>query len=337
MSIRSVHSARGHPAPHPRSCSPVRRKSQAAFPVLCPGGPLTAGRERTRPGKPRIACRFTVRIALGAWRSTGSGETGPAPARGQGLLSHPDHLSGPHDIAGRHPRIVTFPQVNPPMGDGKRPWPGVRHASVPANRRRLEAKSVAGEDNRANANARLIHAAAPGSRFPRGKCPNKVPPVPLFSVIVREHAYTGQFYHDVVEAGSCEQALHRATAPQLPPGSRQRSFSVTVTEHTYATSAGRFQDDFVEAGSCEQALHLAAARVRATARQRGPPQVRRRLGALPAALRAGAGTRSAAHGRRVGAGRPRPGARSARAGHRPWHAKLTARQVTGTVRQPCSW
>ena len=127
---------------------------------------------------------------------------------------------------------------------------------------------MAGEDNRASANARLIHAAAPGSRFPRGKCPNKVPPVPLFSVIVREHAYTGQFYHDVVEAGSCEQALHRATAPQLPPGSRQRSFSVTVTEHTYATSAGRFQDDFVEAGSCEQALHLAAAR--ATAPQPPP-------------------------------------------------------------------
>jgi hypothetical protein len=88
--------------------------------------------------------------------------------------------------------------------------------------------------------------------------------VPLFSVIAREHAYTGQFYHDVVEAGSCEQALHlaaaRATAPQLPPGSRQRSFSVTVTEHTYATSARRFHDDVVEAGSCEQALQLAAAR-----------------------------------------------------------------------------
>jgi hypothetical protein len=47
--------------------------------------------------------------------------------------------------------------------------------------------------------------------------------VPLFSVIVREHAYTGQFYHDVVEAGSCEQALHlaaaRAAARQPPPGS----------------------------------------------------------------------------------------------------------------------
>ena len=48
------------------------------------------------------------------------------------------------------------------------------------------------------------------AHFPRSKCPNKVPPVPLFSAIVREHAYTGQFYHDVVEAGSCEQALHLA-------------------------------------------------------------------------------------------------------------------------------
>ena len=86
--------------------------------------------------------------------------------------------------------------------------------------------------------------------------------MPLFSAIVREHAYTGQFYHDVVEAGSCEQALHlaagQATAPRLPPGSRQRSFSVTVTEHTDATSTGRFYDDVVAAGSCEQALQLAA-------------------------------------------------------------------------------
>ena len=86
--------------------------------------------------------------------------------------------------------------------------------------------------------------------------------MPLFSVTVREHAYTGRFYHDVVEAGSCEQALQlaagQATAPRLPPGSRQRSFSVTVTEHAYPTTTGQFHDDFVEAGSCEQALQLAA-------------------------------------------------------------------------------
>ncbi len=46
--------------------------------------------------------------------------------------------------------------------------------------------------------------------------------MPLFHVTVREHTYTGRFYHDVVEAGSCEEALHlaagQATAPQPPPG-----------------------------------------------------------------------------------------------------------------------
>ena len=99
-----------------------------------------------------------------------------------------------------------------------------------------------------------------------------MPPVPLFSVMVREHAYTGRFYDDVVEAGSCEQALHlaaaQAAAPQPPPGSGQRSFTVTVAEQAYVTGAGRFHDDVVEAGSCEQALHLAAAR--ATAPQPPP-------------------------------------------------------------------
>ncbi len=47
--------------------------------------------------------------------------------------------------------------------------------------------------------------------------------MPLFHVMVREHSYTGRFYHDVVEAESFEDALHlaaeRATAPQPPPGS----------------------------------------------------------------------------------------------------------------------
>ncbi len=42
----------------------------------------------------------------------------------------------------------------------------------------------------------------------------------LFSVAVREHAYTGRFYTDVVEAGSCEQALHlaagRAAGSRVP-------------------------------------------------------------------------------------------------------------------------
>ena len=45
----------------------------------------------------------------------------------------------------------------------------------------------------------------------------------MFNVTVREHTYTGRFYNDVVEAESCEEALHlaagQATAPQPPPGS----------------------------------------------------------------------------------------------------------------------
>ena len=48
--------------------------------------------------------------------------------------------------------------------------------------------------------------------------------MPLFYVTVREHTYTGRFYHGVVEAGSFEEALQlaagRATAPQPPPAAR---------------------------------------------------------------------------------------------------------------------
>ena len=73
---------------------------------------------------------------------------------------------------------------------------------------------MTGEDNRASANARLTPGQYMPPRraahFPRAGCRNKVPPVPLFSVMVRDHACTGQFHHDVAEAGSCEQALHLA-------------------------------------------------------------------------------------------------------------------------------
>ena len=48
--------------------------------------------------------------------------------------------------------------------------------------------------------------------------------MPLFHVTVREHTYTGRFYHDVVQAGSLEEALQlaagRAAAPQPPPAAR---------------------------------------------------------------------------------------------------------------------
>jgi hypothetical protein len=48
--------------------------------------------------------------------------------------------------------------------------------------------------------------------------------MPLFHVILREHTYTGRFYHDVVEAASLDEALQlaagRAAAPQPPPAAR---------------------------------------------------------------------------------------------------------------------
>ena len=83
--------------------------------------------------------------------------------------------------------------------------------------------------------------------------------MPLFHITLREHTYTGQFYSDVVEAGSFAEALRlaagQATASRPPPGSRQRSFSVTLREHTYA---GRLYNDVVEAGSFAEALRVAA-------------------------------------------------------------------------------
>ena len=94
--------------------------------------------------------------------------------------------------------------------------------------------------------------------------------MPLFNVTVREHAYTGRFYNDIVTAESCEEALQlaaeRATAPQPPPGSETRQgFNVVVREHAYP---GRSYDDIVTAESCEEALQLAAER--ATAPQPPP-------------------------------------------------------------------
>ena len=87
---------------------------------------------------------------------------------------------------------------------------------------------------------------------------------------MREHAYTGLFYSDVVEAGSGEEALQlaaeRAAAPRPPPGSEpQRGSDVVVREHAYP---GRSYNDVVTAGSGEEALQLAAERAAAP---RPPP------------------------------------------------------------------
>lgn len=42
--------------------------------------------------------------------------------------------------------------------------------------------------------------------------------MPLFNVAVREHTYTGQFYSDVVQAGSPEEALRVAAQHAVVPG-----------------------------------------------------------------------------------------------------------------------
>jgi len=113
--------------------------------------------------------------------------------------------------------------------------------------------------------------------------------MPWFSVAVREHAYTGRFYSDVVQAESCEEALQaageqqpaaeqaaeqageqqpaaeqaaeQAAVPQPAPGPpRQRGFSVVVREQAYP---GRFYSDVVQAESCEKALEVAAVRAAA--------------------------------------------------------------------------
>ena len=83
----------------------------------------------------------------------------------------------------------------------------------------------------------------------------------LFNVAVREHAYTGRFYSDVVQAGSSEEALQTAAEqaaepePSPDPKPLQRS-DVAVTEPTYA---GRLDTDVVRALPHEEAQPPAAA------------------------------------------------------------------------------
>ena len=84
--------------------------------------------------------------------------------------------------------------------------------------------------------------------------------MPLFSVTVREHAYTGRFYSDVVQAGSCEEALQaaveRAAVPWPPPGPTPRGeFDAAVTGRT---RTGRPDTGVVHAGRREDAQLPAA-------------------------------------------------------------------------------
>src|SRR5580693_9460966 len=85
--------------------------------------------------------------------------------------------------------------------------------------------------------------------------------MPLFNVAVREHAYTGWFYSDVVQAESSEEALQvaaeQAAAPEPAPEPKPlQRFDVAVTEPTYT---GRLDTDVVRVEPHEEAQPPAAA------------------------------------------------------------------------------
>ena len=84
--------------------------------------------------------------------------------------------------------------------------------------------------------------------------------MPLFNVAVREHAYTGRFYSDVVQAESSEEALQtaaqQAAAPKPSPDPTVlQGFDVAVTEPAWT---GRLDTDVVRTEPREEAQQLAA-------------------------------------------------------------------------------
>jgi len=84
--------------------------------------------------------------------------------------------------------------------------------------------------------------------------------MPLFNVAVREHAYTGRFYSDVVQAESYEEALQvaaeqAATRPPSPGPRPQQGFDVAVPERTYT---GQPDTDVVQAERREEVRQPAA-------------------------------------------------------------------------------
>jgi hypothetical protein len=84
--------------------------------------------------------------------------------------------------------------------------------------------------------------------------------MPLFNVAVREHAYTGRFYSDVVQAESSEEALQtaaqQAAAPEPSPDPTVlQRFDEAVTE---PTSTGRLDTDVVRTEPREEAQQPAA-------------------------------------------------------------------------------
>jgi hypothetical protein len=90
--------------------------------------------------------------------------------------------------------------------------------------------------------------------------------MPLFNVAVREHAYNGRFYSDVVQAESSEEALQaaaeQAAAPNKPSPDPKPlhgfdvAVAVAVTERTHT---GRLDTDVVRSEPREEAQQPAAA------------------------------------------------------------------------------
>ncbi len=96
--------------------------------------------------------------------------------------------------------------------------------------------------------------------------------MPLFGVTVREHAYTGRFHHDVVQAESCEEALRLAAEQAAAPRPRRgpilrQDVAAAVTEQAYT---GRLYTDVVQADSWEEAPQLAAGQATAPPPPPGP-------------------------------------------------------------------
>lgn len=95
--------------------------------------------------------------------------------------------------------------------------------------------------------------------------------MPLFNVVVREHTYTGRFYSDVVQAGSCEEALQaaaqHATVPRPPPGpGPQPGSDVAATRDT----GTRRPDTDVAQASRREAVQVVTAEAAAPEPPPGP-------------------------------------------------------------------
>ena len=136
----------------------------------------------------------------------------------------------------------------------------------------------------------------------------------LFYVMVREHAYTGRFYSDTVQAESCEQALQlaaeHAAAPPPPPGVQpRRELDVAVTG---PPATDRPDRDVRPAEPREQAQRPAAGHAAAPPPPPGAqPRRRSRGGARAPGHRAARSRRQAGPAPRAGAPAGRRARRSA--------------------------